>query len=465
MEGRRQLYKYLFFDALTSLVAWALLNGIRMMEFTNASFRYEFLIPEYNARIVYPLIPIFWLSLYWLSGYYNDVCFKSRLSELISTLLTTVVGSIILFFGIIIDDPVSDYSVYLSSLLALMGLQFTLTYTARITITSITNKRIINGELGFNTLILGVGGRAAKLYADLQAMPKSTGFIIRGFVNMSPSASVAVPEKMMVGKRTDIKRLIDELNIQEVIIATENTTESEIYSIMGIVGNTGVKIKFIPSKYQLITGCVRLDTIYGVPMIDMSAVKMSAFEINFKRLTDIFVSILALIILSPLYCVLALCIGRHPIHSQERVGLHGKPFKMYKFRSMIYGAENGTPMLTAESDPRVTKIGKWMRKYRLDELPQFYNVLRGDMSIVGPRPERQFYIDQIVKTAPYYYMLQNVKPGITSWGMVKFGYANTVEQMVERASYDIIYIENASMLVDIKIAIYTLKTIITGEGM
>lgn len=465
MEGKRQLYKYLFFDALTSLVAWALLNGIRMMEFTNASFRYEFLIPEYNARIVYPLIPIFWFFLHWVSGYYNDVCFKSRLSELVTTILTTIIGSIILFFVIIIDDPVSDYNVYWSSLLTLMGLQFALTYTARIIITSSTSERIKSGELGFNTIVLGVGEKAAKLYADLKAMPKSTGFIIKGFVRMSKSTYAVVPNDMIIGQDSDIKRLVGELNIRELIIATENITEAEIYSIMGIVGNTGVRIKFIPSKYQLITGCVRLDTIYGVPMIDMSAVKMSAFEVNFKRLTDIVVSILALIIFSPLYCALALCIGRHPIYSQERIGLHGKPFKMYKFRSMIYGAENGTPMLTAESDPRVTKIGRWMRKYRLDELPQFYNVLRGDMSIVGPRPERQFYIDQIVKSAPYYYMLQNVKPGITSWGMVKFGYANTVEQMVERASYDIIYIENASMLVDIKIAIYTLKTIITGEGM
>lgn len=465
MEEKKQLYKYLFFDALMSLTAWALLNGIRMMEFTNASFRYEFLLPEYNARIVYPLIPIFWFFLHWVSGYYNDVCFKSRLSELVTTILTTTIGSIILFFVIIIDDPVSDYNVYWSSLLTLMGLQFALTYTARIIITSSTSERIKSGELGFNTIVLGVGEKAAKLYADLKAMPRSTGFIIKGFVRMSKSTYAVVPDDMIIGQGSDIKQLIDELKIQEVIIATENTSESDIYLTMGIVGNTGVKIKFIPSKYQLITGCVRLDTIYGVPMIDMSAVKMNNFEINLKRLADIVVSMLTLIILSPLYGVLAVCIGRHPIHSQERIGLHGKPFKMYKFRSMIYGAENEIPMLTANDDPRITEIGKWMRKYRIDELPQFYNVLRGDMSIVGPRPERQYYIDKIVKTAPYYYMLQNVKPGITSWGMVKFGYANTVEQMVERASYDIIYVENASMLVDMKIAIYTIKTIITGEGM
>lgn len=448
-----------------SLVAWALLNGIRMMEFSNASFRYEFLLPEYNAKIVYPLIPLFWISLHWLSGYYNDVWFKSRLSEFITTLLTTLAGSVILFFAILIDDPVSDYLVFWSSLLTLIGLQFALTYIARIIITSSTEKRIRNGEVGFNTLVLGVGQRAAKLYADLKAMPKSTGFIIKGFVRMFPSTPLAIPEEMVVGKKSDIKRLIEELKIQDIVIATESLSESEIYAIMGIVGNTGVNIKFIPTQYQLITGCVRLDTIYGVPMIDMSAVKMSAFERNLKKVSDIFFSVVIMLLLSPLYIAMFICVGRHPIHSQERIGLHGKPFKMYKFRSMVIGAENGTPMLTEESDPRITKIGRWMRKYRVDELPQFFNVLKGDMSIVGPRPERQYYIDQIVKVAPYYYMLQNVKPGITSWGMVKFGYANTVEQMVERASYDIIYIENASMLVDMKISIYTVKTIITGEGM
>lgn len=448
-----------------SLVAWVILNGIRMMGFMQSGFRYEFLLPEYNARIVYPLIPFFWLLLHWTSGYYNTVWYKSRLSEFIATLLTTIVGSLILFFAIIIDDPVSDYTAYLASLLTLMGLQFVFTYTARIIITSSTEARIKRGEIGFNTIVLGVGSKAAKLYSDLNSTPKSTGFMVKGFVRMLPSTVAAVPENMIIGERKDIKNLISTLDIKELIIATENITEKEVYSIIGVVGNTGVKIKFIPTQYQLITGCVKMDTIYGIPMIDMSAVKMNSFEINFKRLMDIVFSILAMIVLSPVYLALFICVGKKPIYAQERIGLRGKAFQMYKFRSMIIGAENGIPMLTSNDDPRVTKIGKFMRKYRLDELPQFYNVLRGDMSIVGPRPERQYYIDQIVKIAPYYYMLQNVKPGITSWGMVKFGYANTVEQMVERVSYDILYLENASASLDMKISIYTLKTIITGEGM
>lgn len=465
MKNRKQLYKYIISDILTSLVAWSILNGIRMMGLLHAEFSYHFLIPEYNARIVYPLVPFFWLFLYWLSGYYENVWFKSRLSEFFSTLLVTIIGSIVLFFVIIIDDNVSDYFLYYQSLFTLMGLHFGLTYIVRLIITTNTAKRIESGDVGFNTLILGIRGRAKKLYKDLKSTPKSTGYIIKGFVDMEKKGAVAVPKDMILGKESNLMNIIESLEISDVIIATENTTEAEIYSIMGRIGASGVHIKVIPTEYQLITGSVKLNTIYGIPMIDLTAIKMSDCEVCIKRFCDIVISLFAMVLLSPLYLLLFALIGKKPIHAQERIGLHGKPFMMYKFRSMIIGAENGTPMLTSENDSRVTKLGAFMRKYRIDELPQFYNVLCGDMSIVGPRPERQYFIDQIVREAPYYYMLQNVKPGITSWGMVKFGYANTVSQMIERASYDILYLENASALVDMKISIYTLKTIFTGEGM
>lgn len=466
MKNGIQLYKYLLFDALSALLAWAILNGVRTMEMLNTDeFNYLFMLPEYNARIVYPLIPFFWLSIYWFSGYYNTVWYKSRLSEFFSTLLSTIFGSVVLFFSILIDDPVSDYTDYFTALSLLMAIHFILTYMARLTITSLAITKIKRGEIGFNTLVLGVGDRAFKLYNDLNSTPKSTGFMIKGFVKMCDHERVSVDSEMVLGDKSSLREMILNMEISNVIIATETIDESEVYSVIGLVGDMGVNIKFIPSRYQLITGSVKLDTLYGTPMVDLSAHKMSDMEINIKRAIDVVVSLLAIILLSPLYLLLFILVGKQPILKQERIGLHGKPFTMYKFRSMRIGAENGTPMLTAENDERITRLGRFMRKYRLDELLQFYNVIKGDMSIVGPRPERQYYIDLIVKEAPYYYMLQNVKPGITSWGMVKFGYANTVEQMVERAAYDILYLENASLLLDIKISIYTIKTIITGRGM
>ena len=132
---------------------------------------------------------------------------------------------------------------------------------------------------------------------------------------------------------------------------------------------------------------------------------------------------------------------------------------------MYVDAEDGGPKLSHEEDSRITHFGAIMRKYRLDELPQFWNVLKGDMSLVGPRPERKYFIDQIVQRAPYYYLLHNVKPGITSLGMVKYGYASTVDQMLERLEYDIIYYENMSLALDITILVYTIKTVVTGKGI
>lgn len=460
------LYKYVICDAVMALLAWAILNGIRTMEMLRTDkFSYLFLLPEYNAKIVYPLIPFFWFFLHWMSGYYNNVWFKSRVSELITTMLTTIIGSTILFFSIIVDDAVSDYSVYLQSYFTLIGLQFTFTYIVRLAITAKNAERINKGEIGFNTLILGVGGRASKLYSDLLSTPKSTGYIVKGFVQMEPSAEIKIPQDMVLGTGNELSEIIRKFSVSQVIIAIENITEKKIYSIIGTIGQTGVGIKFIPSKYQLVTGSVKLDTIYGIPMVDLSAIKMNDCEVNFKRFFDVVLSVFAIILLSPLYIFLFIAVGKEPIYSQERIGRHGKTFLIYKFRSMILNAETDTPMLSSNDDSRITKLGRFMRKYRLDELPQFYNVIKGNMSLVGPRPERQYFVEQIVKEAPYYYMLQNVKPGITSWGMVKFGYANTVEQMVERASYDMLYLENASLLLDIRIMIYTVKTICTGRGM
>jgi lipopolysaccharide/colanic/teichoic acid biosynthesis glycosyltransferase len=187
-----------------------------------------------------------------------------------------------------------------------------------------------------------------------------------------------------------------------------------------------------------------------------------------KRIFDIALSLIALLILSPI--LLAGIIGVKtsspgPIfYRQSRLGKNGKTFKIIKLRSMVVDAEKLGPQLSSEDDPRITSWGRTMRKYRIDELPQFLNVLFGDMAIVGPRPERKFYFDQIIEQAPQYKFLLRVKPGITSWGMVKYGYAENVAEMLERARYDLIYTENITLLSDIKILFYTLVTVLQGRG-
>jgi lipopolysaccharide/colanic/teichoic acid biosynthesis glycosyltransferase len=196
---------------------------------------------------------------------------------------------------------------------------------------------------------------------------------------------------------------------------------------------------------------------------------MAPWQQILKRLFDIIISIIAITILSPVYLITAIIVystSKGPIfYKQERIGYKGKPFYMHKFRSMYTDAESNGPMLSSgDKDPRITPFGRFMRKVRLDEIPQFYNVLKGTMSIVGPRPERQFFIDKIVLQAPEYRLLHRVKPGITSWGQVKYGYAETVDEMVERLKYDLIYLENLSLTTDIKILFYTIIIIIQGRG-
>jgi exopolysaccharide biosynthesis polyprenyl glycosylphosphotransferase len=220
--------------------------------------------------------------------------------------------------------------------------------------------------------------------------------------------------------------------------------------------------------YDIMLGHVKMQQIFGAILIEIYPAIMPAWQRTLKRVIDVGASLLALILLAPLLAYIAVRVkfsSPGPIlYSQERIGHKGEPFTIYKFRSMYVDAESAGPALSSDHDPRVTRWGAFMRKMRLDELPQFYNVLIGEMSLVGPRPERKFYIDQIMKVAPHYKHLLKVKPGITSWGQVKYGYAENIDQMVERLKFDILYIENMSLLVDFKILIYTVLTILEARG-
>ncbi|RUA30716.1 MAG: sugar transferase, partial [Bacteroidetes bacterium] len=308
-----------------------------------------------------------------------------------------------------------------------------------------------------------------KIYNEIENQFRSSGNKIIGFLNVNENGEYLLEKHVPhLGSYKEANKIIDEYQIEEVIIAIDPSEHDKIRSIITILGNSNIIIKVIPDMHDMLLGSVKMTSIFQAPLIQISPGIMPHWQVVLKRVMDIGISSIAVIILSPVYLVTALLIklgSKGPIfYSQERIGINGKPFMMLKFRTMVENAEANGPQLSSDNDPRITKFGRFMRKVRLDEIPQFFTVLKGDMSLVGYRPERQYFIDQIVEKAPHYKLLLKIKPGITSWGQVKFGYASTVDEMIERLKYDILYIENMSIAVDIKIMIYTVLIVFTGRG-
>ena len=256
--------------------------------------------------------------------------------------------------------------------------------------------------------------------------------------------------------------------MDEIVVALDAASREAGKEIIYSLYRYKLPVKILINR-QSFYPKVKINAIQGIPLVDMTANNFSDAEKNIKLVFDKAASALALLLLSPLFVYIAWRVKRDSegpvLFKQERIGYLGRPFMIYKFRTMRLDAEKAGPLLSKVDDERITPFGHILRKYRLDELPQFWNVLKGDMSLVGPRPERKYFIDQIVRRVPYYYLLHNVRPGITSLGMVKYGYAGNVDQMIERLEYDMLYYENMSLAMDLKILIYTVITVVTGKGI
>jgi exopolysaccharide biosynthesis polyprenyl glycosylphosphotransferase len=362
---------------------------------------------------------------YYLSGYYLRPLHKPFLRELRRTLVSAILITLGAFFFIIIDDPVANYQRYFNSLIALFTIQFVGSYIPRLLVTGISHKLDHNEP---------------RVYT-IHSVEEVEAF---------EEAHAIMPYDEII------------LDLQT------NTKENDIYYLINRLYPANVEISVIPSLYDMLTGAAMIGEVDDQPLIRITEHKMSDTELCIKRAFDIVVSLTMLIVLSPIYLLIALLVyssSKGPIfYKQERIGLHGVPFHIIKFRTMYQDAEEGTPQLSQDDDPRVTKVGKWLRKYRLDELPQFWNILRGDMSIVGPRPERRYFINQIEKEAPYYCMVYKIRPGLTSWGPIKIGYTDTLQKMIQRLNYDIVYMENMSLRLDIKIMFHTISVILNGKG-
>lgn len=418
---RKQQLGYILADLISSELVWLCFLGFRWIVYEGrAEWVGEVLVPAFDfwhPLLVYPLVC---LMVYYLSGYYLRPFQKPLWREFLRTFVSSAIIALFFFFIIIIDDYVEDYNRYLVSLGVLFGLQFVLSYIPRLTITLLSRQR--------------------------------------GILRTLTIHSMEEAKSLNAGEQDEI-----------ILDLPEGYTDRELYAIIACLYPLSCEISMVPRVYDMLTGAARIDHLNRPSLIRITEQAMSDAEICIKRAFDVVVSALGLVLLAPLFALFALlikCSSKGPVfYSQERIGLYGIPFKIYKFRTMITGAESdGIPHLTQGNDPRITPIGRWLRKYRLDELPQLWNILLGEMSIVGPRPERPYFIEQIMKEAPYYCLLYKVRPGLTSWGPIRVGYTDTMEKMIERLNCDVVYVENMSLLLDMKILFFTVGVIIHGKG-
>lgn len=412
------------------------------------------------------IFPPLMLLLSYLTGYYVRVKAKSRVDELLRTLSAVVVATIIFFFVALLNDrmPMRRHHYELTAMFA--ACLFLTVWPMRFIVTSMLRRAALRQPPAPYVMICPAG-EESRCVGRLDGCGARTGFVISA---VCPTGEGSVSETGLPAVSLDkLPPMIAAGKLRGVVLAPSALATEEFQRLLHTLYDLDVPVMVSPDDRAMALGNVtRYDHIIGEPLIDITRPQLPDAMVAVKRFIDVVVSASALLVTSPLILTLGIAVKLQspgPVfYSQERIGYRRRPFMIHKLRSMVADSEAAGPQLSSDTDPRITPVGRFMRKYRLDELPNLWNVLVGEMSLVGPRPEREYFIRRIVERAPHYTLLHLVRPGLTSWGMVRYGYASTVDEMVERLRYDILYIQNLSLEVDIKILIYTLRTVVRGEG-
>jgi exopolysaccharide biosynthesis polyprenyl glycosylphosphotransferase len=459
---------YILLDFLSGAAAYTALHVVRKRIIEPSRFGIELPL-AFNQKFWLAILvtAIIYVVISALGGTYRDLTRKSRLKQTINTFSGTLLTALILFFLIFLDDYIKSYNQYYLTLGTYTLTLFVFSAFFRFVLATYVRKQLDAKKLSFKSILVGSGKDAGDLLQSFQ-QERTKGYDIIGYMKVNGDAvDSRINQIPYLGNTNQIRDVANDNQIEDIVIALSSGNSEAIAKIVSDLEDLQLRIHVLPNLFSILSGHVKMES-FGRSMIEVKRDLVPPHVVVIKRLFDILISIASLLLLSPIILLGAVGVkatSKGPIFfRQNRLGKNGKSFKIIKLRSMVLDAEKLGPQLSKEDDPRITSWGRTMRKYRIDELPQFYNVLMGDMAIVGPRPERKFYFEQIIAEAPQYKFLLRVKPGITSWGMVKYGYAENVEEMLERARFDLIYTENITLLSDIKILFYTLVTVLQGRG-
>ncbi len=465
----RQRLKYIFADWASTMFGWLIFNIIRYSIIGIGIDQVPLIDYLCSTTLVIEqiVIPLVTLGVFWLSGFYNHPFDKSRLDELSVTAFSSAFNTVWIYLALLINDQIYGRAKGYELVIVLFLCLFTFTYICRLLITNHAVKHFSDSRWGFNTIMVGDTDSAIEIADRLRNSQTKLGYNVIAHLPIAGEKSSTRTHATI--DEAKLEKMCRSGQIDQIILAMETQDQDKLLGLIYKLVPYNVPVRLAPTLLSLLSSKIRLNDVYAEPFVDITSPAVSEFTKNFKRTMDVILSALALVILSPVMGVFALAVkstSKGPVlYKQERIGYHQKPFKILKFRSMRTDAEAAGPQLSSDDDARITPIGHTMRKYRIDELPQFWNILKGDMSLVGPRPEREFYIRQLVEKIPYYTLLHQVRPGLTSWGMVKYGYAKTIDEMIKRSQFDIIYLSNMSISMDVKIMLHTINTVISGKGV
>ncbi len=417
------------------------------------------------------LIAAFWVTLFLFIGHYKDFYHRSRISDLFKTFALTVIGGIVIFFTALLDDQgINHYLDYYKSFGIYLGTQTLLILTSRLFSLTYAKHLLRRKKVVFNTLVIGSNERSLKAVKELKVIANSLGLNIIGYTHVLEGGKTELlkSELRHWGGIEQIPSVIRRCNVSKVIIAMEPSENQKIVDVLGKINTNTIQVSLVADTLSILTGKAEFNHPMGIPMVNLRMEPLPLWQHATKRTLDLSVSSLAIVLGLPFLLIVSLITkfsSKGPVfYSQERIGRYGKPFMIIKFRSMHTNSEGSKPQLSSNNDSRITKWGKIMRKTRIDELPQFINVLKGNMSLVGPRPERAFFVDQIKAQVGHYERIQQIRPGITSLGQVKYGYAENVAQMIERLEYEMVYLEGISLAMDFRIILSTLLVVVQGRG-